>query len=386
MQKLENVRIERDKARWEVVIHATVPKEEMGHQFERALEHYQREAQLPGFRKGHAPLSRVLEVVGEQTVLQRAAEEAIQHELPHLLVSENAFVIEAPKVVIETLKKGEPMHFSARGALVPEIKLPDYDEIAKQFRAEKTEPSVSDTEVTETLTHLRRERARIEKIESGAAPKEALEHAKVLDPKDLPELDDPFVQTLGYEHAAAFTEAVRSNIKNEKGLREAEVRRAKLLDELVAKATIFYPASLKEYELKDMEAQFAHDLSRAGMTMDSYLAETKKTREELVSSWDNAADKRARTRLVLSEIARKEEIEPEHERVEHELKHMREHHPNTSPEALRSHIAHVLRNEKTVFFLETGEKKPLTPHHHHDHHHHDHDDHHHGHPHEQHHH
>ena len=38
----------------------------------------------------------------------------------------------------------------------------------------------------------------------------------------LPALDDQFVQSLGYESAEKFSEALRANIKNEKELQEIQ--------------------------------------------------------------------------------------------------------------------------------------------------------------------
>ena len=88
------------------------------------------------------------------------------------------------------------------------------------------------------------------------------------------------------------------------------------------------------------------------MTWEGYLAETKKTHVELRESWKEAADKRARVRLILAEIARKERVEPEEKRLEEELARAKKQIPNADPAALRAHIAHALRNEATLEFLE----------------------------------
>src|SRR4029077_11845411 len=112
------------------------------------------------------------------------------------------------------------------------------------------------------------------------------------------------------ESAEKFSEALRTNIKTEKEMQAREKRRATLLDELVKESDIKYPAALREYELDDMEARMKEDVSRLGMTFEAYLAQTKKTREQIRADWKDTADKRAKVRLLLTEIARKEQVEP----------------------------------------------------------------------------
>ena len=172
------------------------------------------------------------------------------------------------------------------------------------------------------------------------------------------------MQSLGYESAEKFTEALRVNIKTEKEMQASEKRRAAILDDLIKDSKISYPAALREYELDDMEARLKDDLSRIGQDLNAYLAQTKKTREEIRGEWKDAADKRAKVRLILAEIARKENIEPDQKSLEHELEHARKHYPAADHEALRAHIAHAMRNDATLRFLE-GNTAP--PEHHHDH-------------------
>ena len=85
---------------------------------------------------------------------------------------------------------------------------------------------------------------------------------------------------------------------------------------------------------------------------EQYLKEIGKTRDELRATWNDAADKRAKVRLILAEIARKEAIDADEKALSHEIEHAREHYPQADPDALRSHIAHAMRNEAVLRFLE----------------------------------
>jgi FKBP-type peptidyl-prolyl cis-trans isomerase (trigger factor) len=347
-----NIKVSRDEQRWEAEITAEIPAETLLKYREEALKEMQRDAKLDGFRPGKAPIERIVQIYGEPTILRHAAEHAIQHELPEILAQQQLPVVETPRVTTDAPESGKPLKFSARAALAPEVKLADYKKIALK-QAKKEEANVSDEEHAQALMHLRRERARIDKIESGSEPQKAAEEVKALAEADLPALDDQFVQSLGYENTEKFSEALRTNIKNEKGLQAMQKRRAAILDELVKDSKIHYPAVLLDYELDDMEARLASDLGQVGQTVESFLAQQKKTREQIRTDWKDAADKRAKVRLVLSEIARKENIEPKQEDIEHEIEHAKHHYPQADIETLRAHITHAMRNDMTLKWLES---------------------------------
>ncbi|MBI5644710.1 hypothetical protein HY970_01295, partial [Candidatus Kaiserbacteria bacterium] len=276
---------------------------------------------------------------------------AIQAELPELLAAEKLLIIESPRVTTGAPESGKPLSIVARASLAPEVKLPDYKKIAAEHPLSE-DTNVSDKEHSEAMAHLRRERSRIDKIEAGTEAQKASEEARAMEEKDLPALDDAFVQSLGYENAEKFSDALRSNIKNEKEIRAREKRRSEILDDLVKESSIKYPAMMREYELNDMEARMTDDLARSGATMEGYLAQIKKSKEELRATWKDAADKRAKVRLILSEIARQEKIEPDAKALEHEISHAKEHYPSADEGALRAHILHAMRNEATLRFLE----------------------------------
>ncbi len=348
-------KVTRDTDAWEAVVEAEIPAEDLARYRAEALKEIQRDAKLDGFRPGHAPESEIIRVYGETLILKHAAEHAVEHELPEILARENMPVVEAPRVTIGAPVTGKPLSFTARAALAPEIKLPDYRKIAKKHNAAKEATDVSDAEHAQAMTHLKRERARIDKVEAGVSPAEAAEQSRTMKEEELPALDDEFARSIGYEGIEQFHTAVRENMKSEKTRVAAEKRRQAMLDELVKEATIRYPAILREYELDDIEARLKDDLERSGTTFDAYLAQTKKTRDELRTEWKGAADTRAKVRLILSEIARKENIEPDEGALAHEMEHARKHYPGAHPETLRSHIAHAMRNDAVLQFLERDE-------------------------------
>ncbi|HUO56279.1 MAG TPA: trigger factor, partial [Candidatus Paceibacterota bacterium] len=263
--------VTRDEERWEVEVAAEIPPESLHQHRESAVHELQKTTKMDGFRPGKVPREKIVEMYGEEAIMRRAAERAIQAEIPELFAKEGLFIIETPKVTIDAPLPGKGLSFKARAGLAPSIELPDYTAIAEEHRKKKEVPAVTDAEYEEALLHLRRERVRIDKMESGIDAQKAAEEARAFPTADLPALDESFAQSVGYESAEKFLQAVRSNMQKEKEMREAQMKRNVLLDDLVKHSTIHYPVVMREYEINDLEARLSEDLAQAGMSLDHYL-------------------------------------------------------------------------------------------------------------------
>lgn len=353
-----NVEVKRDEKLWEVEIKAEITPESLDKYRADALAEVQKTAKLDGFRPGKVPQDKIVQIYGEDAIMRLAAERAIQAELPEILAKEQALIIESPKVTTDSPVLGKPLSFTAKAGLAPKVELTDYQAIAKSHTDKKEDVTVTDKEQADAMVHLRRERARIDKIEGGMDTQKAAEESRAMKEDELPSLDDAFAQSIGYENAEGFFTALRANMLTEKETQAAQKRRGAILDDLAKDSKIKYSVVLREYELNDIEARFAEDLARSGATMERYLADTKKTREEVRKSWEDGADMRVKVRLMLAEIARIEKIEPPADVVDHELEHAIEHYPKADREALRANVIHALRNEMTLRFLE-GNSEPV---------------------------
>ena len=290
--------------------------------------------------------------------VRRFVKERYLPRAQELFAKEELLIIEAPKVTTDSPSLGKNLSFTARASLAPKVELADYKVVAKNHADSKEEVAVTDKERADAVLHLRRERTRIDKIESGADAQSAAEESRAMAEGELPPIDDAFAQSIGYDDAAAFEIALGANMKTEKEMQAVQKRRGAILDELAKESKISYPMALRNYELDDIEARFTEDLGRSGATMERYMADTKKTREELRTSWETGADMRVKVRLILAEIARIEKIEVPSETVDHELSHALEHYPKADEQALRANVIHALRNEMTLRFLE-GNTEPV---------------------------
>jgi FKBP-type peptidyl-prolyl cis-trans isomerase (trigger factor) len=232
------------------------------------------------------------------------------------------------------------------------VELPDYRKIALDVMKDKTPVVVSEEEVTEALVHLKRERIRVEGLELGIDPEEAVKKSQEAAVEELPPLDEEFVKAIGFESAAAFEARIRENLQANKEDHVRSEYRAKLLKRLSESVTTDIPEALIEYELAKMEAGLAHYIAQNGQSIDAYYKQINKTREDIFKEWRADALNRAQQQLVLIEIARKESITEDTKELEALVADVLTKDPKADETAVRSHYQVILRNDKVLQWLE----------------------------------
>jgi trigger factor len=141
--------------------------------------------------------------------------------------------------------------------------------------------------------------------------------------KELPALDDDFARDVS---EAASLEELRSWLKNR--LREAAEARAEqsLADRCVAlvtdEARVDVPAVLVDQQVEAAVRELAAEMARAGSSLDAYLASQGKGLDDLRAELRPRAERRAKTRLVLEAVARREGLEPTSEEVRRRIERM----------------------------------------------------------------
>lgn len=121
----------------EVEISGDVSAHDLEVAWGRAVKEAVAEAELRGFRKGRAPEEMVIRKAGEDRLLHRAAELALGHAWPIIIEENNIKAIGLPDIQVLKLARGNPLEWKARVGILPEIKLPDYESIAKQMHMQE---------------------------------------------------------------------------------------------------------------------------------------------------------------------------------------------------------------------------------------------------------
>jgi trigger factor len=129
--------------------------------------------------------------------------------------------------------------------------------------------------------------------------------------KELPALDDELAKKITngtFETLEAFKANLRTDM--EKSLRESAENEADgaLIDQIVANSTIKYPPQLTEAEVNEDAQSLISRLEKESVSLEDYLEQSGRTREQLLAEFQQAADKRIQIGLVLGEVAEKESL------------------------------------------------------------------------------
>jgi FKBP-type peptidyl-prolyl cis-trans isomerase (trigger factor) len=335
--------------RSEVEIEGEVESEIFESYFEKALKKIGENLELDGFRKGKIPESVLLSNVPEIRILEKMAELALGEHYPKIVEDEKIDAIGRPEISITKLARQNPLGFKIKTAVLPEIKLPDYKDIAKKIISKITDIekniTVSDEDLENTIMDIRKSRAPKKHIKEGAKEEEK---------ENLPEFNDAFVQTLGpFKDIADFKIKLKENIKLEKENQQKEKTRLKIIEKIIDDSQMDLPEILVEVELDKILYKMESDITQMGLKFEDYLKHLNKTSEDLRKEFGIDAGKKAKLGLILNEIAKVEKIVADKEQVAKEVAAILEHYKDADPERARMHAENVLTNEKIFQFLES---------------------------------
>lgn len=349
-----------------VEIEGEIEAEVFENYFSIALKKLGDGLEIDGFRKGKAPENILLANIPESRILEEMAELALSEHYPKIITEEKIDAIGRPEISITKLARKNPLGFKITTAVLPEIKLPEYKEIAKKTNAKNKgkEVVVTDEEVENTITDIRKSRAPKKHMQEVAEEEIKKENTQTSDTKDpvsdvenqLPELNDEFVQALGpFENVEDFKTKLKENLKLEKANLEREKNRLAIVEEIINSSEIDLPELLVEMELDKILYRMESDITQMGLKFEDYMKHMGKTVEDLRKEFRGEGEKKAKLALVLNKISEVEKLVAEMEEIEKEVAHILEHYKDADPTRARAYAENVLTNEKIFKFLESQE-------------------------------
>ncbi len=128
--------------------------------------------------------------------------------------------------------------------------------------------------------------------------------------KTLPEWNDDLAKSLGeYESLDDLRTKVRQDLENQAKRASDREYGDKVLNQVVAGATVTYPPVLIEQEMDDILHNLDHRLRDQGLTLEDYLKIEKKSREEFREEQKPNAEERLKRALVLGKLVELEGID-----------------------------------------------------------------------------
>ncbi len=133
----------------------------------RAARGLARDMRLPGFRKGKAPPSLILQRVGREAVVEQAVRDSLPEWYEQALVSSGISPVGNPDIEVTSVpdSDGEPLGFQFEVGVLPAAELGDY----RGLEVGRPDAEVPDDVVDAELERLREGMARLETVARTAA-------------------------------------------------------------------------------------------------------------------------------------------------------------------------------------------------------------------------
>jgi FKBP-type peptidyl-prolyl cis-trans isomerase (trigger factor) len=126
-----------------------------------------------------------------------------------------------------------------------------------------------------------------------------------------------------------------------------------IMKALIDSVTVQVPNILVEQEVDRLLSQMLQEIKTLGLTLDQYLASTKKTPDELRKDYGTKAENDIKIEFTLQKIADEEKISVEEKEIEEAISKATSPEERTHLESNRYLLTSIIRQQKTLDFLKT---------------------------------
>lgn len=136
---------------------------------EEALKELNKDLQINGYRLGKAPLSIAENHLSSLKVYERMTSLAIDQIYPKIIKDKKIQAIGYPSINITKIVPNQEVEFKAEVAIIPQVELPNYQEIAQKIPKNKKESlTIEEKEIEQALLWLQDSRANLEQVSRSA--------------------------------------------------------------------------------------------------------------------------------------------------------------------------------------------------------------------------
>lgn len=158
-----NTKVERAEGNV-VNLEINVPKEKFNEAIKKAYKKNVGKFNIPGFRKGKAPMTIIEKQYGEGVFYEDAIEMVCDETYPEAIKENEISPVDYPSIDVVQIGKDVDFIYTAKVTVKPEVKLGQY----KEVEVNKVEYSVTDDDVNAELNSMREKNARIITAQDGA--------------------------------------------------------------------------------------------------------------------------------------------------------------------------------------------------------------------------
>jgi len=162
-----SIKIEKTENANELKLSFEIEAEKFDNAIKKVYEQSAKYFNIPGFRKGKAPMAIVEKTYGPSIFYEDAFNEVVPEIYEKELKVNNIEAVSNPDLDIEQMEKGQDLKFTAIVQIKPEVKLGKY----KGIEIKKIEYNVSDDDVEHELGHMLERNARVVTVEDREVQK-----------------------------------------------------------------------------------------------------------------------------------------------------------------------------------------------------------------------
>ena len=156
-----NCKVEKTKNANEVKLEITVEAEKFDEAIKKVYFKSAKYFNIPGFRKGKAPMQIVEKYYGKEIFYEDAFNEVAQDALEEAVEENKLEIVSRPDIEVTQIEKGKDLIFEAIMQTKPEVKLGKY----KGIEIKKVEYNVTDEDIEHELGHMQEHNSRLISIE-----------------------------------------------------------------------------------------------------------------------------------------------------------------------------------------------------------------------------
>ena len=162
-----NCKVEKTKNANEVKLEITVEASKFDEAIKRVYFKSAKYFNIPGFRKGKAPIQIVEKYYGKEIFYEDAFNDSANEALEEAVKENNLEIVSRPEFDIKQMEKGKDLIFTATMQTKPEAELGKY----KGVEIKKIEYKVTDEDIEHELSHMQEHNSRLISIDDRPVEK-----------------------------------------------------------------------------------------------------------------------------------------------------------------------------------------------------------------------
>lgn len=163
-----SIKIEKTDKKNELKLEFTIEAEKFDEAMKKVYFKSAKYFNIPGFRKGKAPMQIVEKYYGDEIFYEDTFNEVVPSVYEKELKENNIDAVSHPDIDVKQIGKGQDLIFTAIVQTKPEVKLGKY----KGIEIKKVEYNVSDDDINHELGHMQEKNARLITVEDREVQKD----------------------------------------------------------------------------------------------------------------------------------------------------------------------------------------------------------------------